>query len=139
MEEKNVHDDGRDEGQRERHKPVHQEENSGDQLDAKHDMDVVGGSQCDEELNSRLGHRLLGNEMQKSVESEDDEYQTEQDARDQRHNLHGEKLLLQLNRYRLVRLQLRDFKTNLGCTFFAVMSQFASLKCEIRFALKAIA
>ena len=83
MERDDVHDDGREQRERERREAVREQERAGDRLGRFDQREhVAGGGEGAEELASGPGVRRNRQEAEEAVEAEDEEEQAEQRAGD---------------------------------------------------------
>ena len=85
MEEDDVHDDRREESERERDEASAEQERAGDHLDPLHDgEEVTGSDQRADEVRGRPRHRRLRDEVEEAVQPEHEEDQAEEGADDER-------------------------------------------------------
>ena len=89
VEQKNVHNDGRQQRQGEWHETVYQEQNGGHQLEQEHNDQKMRDEKGSDELAGRPGGRWHGDEVKEAVESEDQKYESKEETGDDSGNLHG--------------------------------------------------
>jgi hypothetical protein len=77
VKEENVHNDWREKHQRQRNEAVQQQKQAADNLDPENDYVVVGSEYGPKELCGDAGWGRHVDELKKSIQAEDDEYQTQ--------------------------------------------------------------
>src|ERR1700677_1374762 len=90
VEKEDVDDDRGDQRERQRHVAADEEKHGAEDLQREDEVDVVGGGQDPDELAGQAGgHRALREEVEETVQAEDEEQEAEQDARDEGCDFHG--------------------------------------------------
>src|SRR5580704_18848742 len=89
MEEKDVDDDRAKDHQGEGDVAIHQEQHATEQLKREDDHPVLRNENGGEELGGYAGGRRHGNEMQETVQAEDEEDETKKQPRDKGYDFHN--------------------------------------------------
>src|ERR1700730_8814846 len=84
----NVHNDGSKQRQRERNVPIDQEQDCRDELEQKHDNQIIGSDERSNELTSRSRRQRAANEVKEPVQSKDQKDKAQKVTGDESSDFH---------------------------------------------------